>query len=160
MGIFLTLFVTIFVVYYVYIGYRWYTETMIYHPFSDMRMRERLFRITLLDDVDLVDLADRTKLVRVPFLLPTWAAAQCWRRTILVARSFHNPYSRHRTIAHELAHSLQWLKFGVVDFVLLYLLESVVNGYRNNAFEVHARLMERKMMARVDIHDIDNYYKL
>lgn len=160
MGIFLTLFVTIFLAYYVYIGYRWHTETTIYHPLSDTRMRERLYYLTLLDDVDPVDLTDSIKLVKVPFLLPTWATAQCWRRTILVAKSFHNPYLRRRTIAHELAHSLQWLKFGVVDFVLLYVLETVVNGYRNNAFEVHARLMEHLLMASVDMEEIDNYYKL
>lgn len=46
-------------------------------------------------------------------------------------------------VKHELAHVAQYQRYGVVKFLLLYLLEWIKNGYYNNRFEVEARAAEK-----------------
>ncbi|AFZ69492.1 eCIS core domain-containing protein [Deinococcus peraridilitoris] len=46
-------------------------------------------------------------------------------------------------VAHELAHLEQFRRYGIVRFVMLYLLESARHGYHHNRFEVAARQAER-----------------
>lgn len=41
--------------------------------------------------------------------------------------------------AHELIHIQQFVQYGKLGFILLYLWESVQHGYHNNKFEKEAR---------------------
>lgn len=43
---------------------------------------------------------------------------------------------------HELAHVLQFQKFGFWCFLCKYLIESMKVGYHNNKYEVEARMHE------------------
>lgn len=55
-----------------------------------------------------------------------------------VARFFARP----SWVLHELKHVQQYEQHGVFLFLWKYLLESMRNGYYNNAFEVEARAAE------------------
>lgn len=50
-----------------------------------------------------------------------------------------------RWLRHEIAHVKQYKKFGVTQFLFMYLMESFNNGYDNNRFEVEARIKERDL---------------
>ena len=50
-----------------------------------------------------------------------------------------------RWLRHEIAHVKQFKKFGVMQFLFAYLMESFNNGYDNNRFEVEARIKERDL---------------
>jgi hypothetical protein len=45
-------------------------------------------------------------------------------------------------VRHEMAHLEQFKRYGTLNFLLLYLLESIRKGYRNNRYEIEARLAE------------------
>lgn len=45
-------------------------------------------------------------------------------------------------LKHEAAHVKQYLKYGFLRFLVLYLAESYKNGYVNNCFEIEARQKE------------------
>lgn len=57
-----------------------------------------------------------------------------------------------RWVRHEVAHVKQYLEFGVVRFVILYLLETFNKGYENNSFEVDARLKEKDLSLLSEVH--------
>lgn len=44
-----------------------------------------------------------------------------------------------RWLNHEICHIRQFQKFGFFRFILMYLAESIRNGYHNNKFEKEAR---------------------
>jgi len=44
---------------------------------------------------------------------------------------------------HELKHVEQFLRYGFLNFLLLYLIESLRHGYYNNRFEKEARAAEQ-----------------
>jgi|SRR5690606_30599840 len=46
-------------------------------------------------------------------------------------------------LCHELAHVKQFLRYGLIPFLFLYLWESVRRGYYYNRFEVEARAAEK-----------------
>jgi hypothetical protein len=46
-------------------------------------------------------------------------------------------------VRHEVAHVKQYAKLGFIRFIFLYLLETLNRGYKNNRFEVEARLKEK-----------------
>lgn len=50
-----------------------------------------------------------------------------------------------RWLRHEIAHVKQYKKFGLLQFLFLYLMESFNNGYSNNRFEIEARTKERDL---------------
>lgn len=50
-----------------------------------------------------------------------------------------------RWLRHEIAHVKQFKKFGVMQFLFMYLMETFNNGYDNNRFEVEARIKERDL---------------
>lgn len=79
----------------------------------------------------------------VPFLIPTWAAAQTWGTYILLSRDYADKdYAPSlRLIAHELVHVDQWKK-QTWAFPLKYAWELLKSGYEQNAFEVEARRWE------------------
>ena len=79
----------------------------------------------------------RTRLVRVPFLIPTWAAAQVlWPRTILVKQGVGLTVG---LVAHELTHIEQLEDRGVLGFWLGYLRLRMRYSYRDHPWEVAAR---------------------
>ena len=43
---------------------------------------------------------------------------------------------------HENTHKNQFIKYGWIPFVLMYIWETVKNGYYNNKYEVEAREKE------------------
>lgn len=47
-----------------------------------------------------------------------------------------------RWVKHELCHIRQFQRYGFLNFIVLYLVESFKNGYYNNKFEVEARQAE------------------
>lgn len=44
-----------------------------------------------------------------------------------------------RWVRHELKHIEQFQRYGFFRFILLYLAESIRNGYTNNKYEIEAR---------------------
>lgn len=44
-----------------------------------------------------------------------------------------------RWLRHELVHIKQFHRYGFIQFIGKYLLESIKNGYVNNKYEVEAR---------------------
>ncbi len=49
-----------------------------------------------------------------------------------------------RWVRHELVHVKQFKKYGFIQFIFMYLWESVKNGYYKNKFEVEAREKENE----------------
>jgi hypothetical protein len=47
-------------------------------------------------------------------------------------------------LKHELRHVQQFEEYGFFSFILQYLKESLVNGYKNNKFEIEARQAENE----------------
>jgi hypothetical protein len=47
-----------------------------------------------------------------------------------------------RLLRHELCHVRQYQQYGFLHFLVLYLIESIRNGYTKNKFEVEARAAE------------------
>ena len=45
-------------------------------------------------------------------------------------------------VKHEMCHVRQFKKYGYFNFIIKYLWQSWKHGYRNNKFEVEARLAE------------------
>jgi hypothetical protein len=52
----------------------------------------------------------------------------------------------HRWVRHEMAHVEQFRRYGFWNFIFLYLLESLRNGYYLNKFEVEARAAENEIV--------------
>lgn len=82
----------------------------------------------------------RVRLVRVPFLVPGWAAAQVLLpRSILVRRGVR--LSR-RLLAHELRHVDQLAELGLARYWSVYARLLVRRGYHAHPLEVDARRAE------------------
>ena len=79
------------------------------------------------------------RLIVVPWLIPRWARAQVWGRTILIRRGID---LTERLLAHELAHVRQWRKLGRCGFVWHYAGQLLRYGYFQNPLEVEARAGE------------------
>ena len=47
-------------------------------------------------------------------------------------------------LKHELEHIRQYKKYGLIGFIVSYLVESIKKGYYNNKFEVAARAAEER----------------
>jgi len=45
-------------------------------------------------------------------------------------------------VRHEKVHLEQFRRYGTINFVMRYLVESIRKGYRNNRFEIEARMAE------------------
>lgn len=46
-------------------------------------------------------------------------------------------------LAHEMEHIRQYRRYGLIPFILNYVIESAKKGYYNNKYEVEARAAER-----------------
>ncbi|GAA4448431.1 eCIS core domain-containing protein [Rurimicrobium arvi] len=51
--------------------------------------------------------------------------------------------SNERWLRHELAHVAQYRRYGLLRFLLLYIIETMRHGYHNNRFEREARAAEK-----------------
>lgn len=49
-----------------------------------------------------------------------------------------------RWVAHELAHVRQFMDYGLIRFLVMYLAESIRKGYYQNKWEAAARAQEEK----------------
>jgi hypothetical protein len=47
-----------------------------------------------------------------------------------------------RWVKHELEHIRQYRRYGLISFVIRYLIETAKNGYSNNKYERQARAAE------------------
>ena len=47
-----------------------------------------------------------------------------------------------RWVKHELEHIRQYRRYGLISFIVRYLVESYKNGYSNNKYERQARAAE------------------
>jgi len=52
--------------------------------------------------------------------------------------------NNRRHFAHEMCHIKQFETYGFIQFIMLYLFESIKNGYYNNKFEIEARNAEKE----------------
>ena len=52
--------------------------------------------------------------------------------------------SNKKWLQHELVHVLQYAEHGRLKFMLMYLWESIKNGYHKNKFEAEARRYENE----------------
>lgn len=55
----------------------------------------------------------------------------------------HEFLGDERWVKHELKHVEQFRQYGFINFILLYTVETIRRGYRNNKYEVEAREAER-----------------
>lgn len=50
-----------------------------------------------------------------------------------------------RWVKHELKHVEQFKRYGFITFITRYIIETMKRGYRNNKYEVEARMAEREI---------------
>lgn len=80
------------------------------------------------------------------YKLKTKRCAIVINKTIYLHNTTRAEFTANRKwLLHELKHVEQYQRYGVVRFILLYLYETIKNGYRNNKFEVEARVAEDNM---------------
>jgi hypothetical protein len=77
-------------------------------------------------------------LLRLRFLIPTWAVGQAWPRTVLLRRDLPEAWHRE-VVAHELCHVHQWERLGYLGFALEYLRQVRQYGYHSSPLEGEAR---------------------
>lgn len=79
---------------------------------------------------------NEVKLIRLPFLLPRWAAAQVLLpRRVFVRRGIR---LNQRLLAHELVHLEQLERLGVLRYWWTYLVLLLRCGYREHPMELDA----------------------
>jgi hypothetical protein len=68
---------------------------------------------------------------------------------IVIGKTIHLYHvSRHdflkdeKWVKHEMCHISQFKKYGLLNFIFKYLVESMRNGYYNNKYEIEARNAE------------------
>lgn len=72
------------------------------------------------------------------------SAAIVFGRTIYLYNVEKAPFICNKPwLRHEVAHVKQYEEHGFTKFILLYLIESIKNGYQNNRFERDARKQEK-----------------
>lgn len=72
------------------------------------------------------------RLIRVPFLIPNWAAAQVlFPRTVFYKRGALTAY----VLAHEIGHVMQIEHLGLFRYWLTYLTSLIRSGYDGNVLE-------------------------
>ena len=71
------------------------------------------------------------------------SAAIVFGRTIYLTCVERADFMSNRPwVRHEITHVKQYVEYGFLKFIMLYLVESMRKGYMNNRFEVEARKME------------------
>lgn len=74
-------------------------------------------------------------------------------KTIYLHNSTKEDFLKNkRWVRHEAAHVKQYLRFGKLRFIALYLLEACKKGYENNKFEIDARQQEKDELILHEIY--------
>jgi len=81
-----------------------------------------------------------TRLIRVPLLIPTWAAAQVLFPNMIFVR--WDVHASRRLIAHELVHVKQIERYGLLGYWFRYVALLVMYGYDEHPMENEARSLE------------------
>ena len=81
-----------------------------------------------------------TRLIRVPLLIPTWAAAQVLFPNMIFVR--WDVHASRRLIAHELVHVEQIERYGLLGYWFRYVALLVMYGYDEHPMENEARALE------------------
>lgn len=80
--------------------------------------------------------ANEVKIVRFPFLIPTWAAAQVvLPNTVWVSNRY---YFSPRLLAHELVHIEQQRRYGIWRYWFEYACRLARGGYHAHKYELEA----------------------
>ncbi len=67
--------------------------------------------------------------------------------------SRHDLLKNKKWLQHELIHVQQFKRYGFIRFILLYIFESLRNGYNNNKYEIEARVKENdRTIANIDFN--------
>ena len=81
------------------------------------------------------------------FVLKEKTMAVTINKTIYLHNCTKENFLRNkRWLRHEAAHILQYKKLGTFGFPVLYLMESIKNGYHKNKFELEAKQMETDLI--------------
>lgn len=76
--------------------------------------------------------------------LKSGAVAMVWGSTIhLWGASSKQFLQNKKWVRHELKHVEQFKELGIPQFLLAYLWQWMLHGYRNNKFEIAARAAEQ-----------------
>ncbi|WP_152268198.1 eCIS core domain-containing protein [Agriterribacter humi] len=51
-----------------------------------------------------------------------------------------------RWVKHELKHVEQFRRYGFIPFIARYTIETIKKGYRDNKYEIEARMAEQDIM--------------
>jgi hypothetical protein len=97
-----------------------------------------------LPNTDAVRIKENSLLARLAaYKLKTKQCAIVINRTIHLHNTNRVDFIANRKwLLHELKHVEQYQRYGTIRFIILYLYETMRNGYRNNRFEVEAREAE------------------
>jgi hypothetical protein len=61
-------------------------------------------------------------------------------KTIHLHNTSHDQFLQNKAwVCHELKHIQQFRQHGFIPFIILYLRENMLHGYRNNKHEIEAR---------------------
>lgn len=71
---------------------------------------------------------------------PKWVDAFVFNKTIYVRESTIS----NRLLKHELQHVKQYKEQGIFKFLIKYFYYNIRYGYKNNPFEIEAKLAEVK----------------
>lgn len=79
-------------------------------------------------------------------VLKTRRVAIVINRTIYLHHTTYNDFTGNQPwLLHELTHVAQYRQHGTMQFIMLYLFESLRKGYSNNKFEIEARAGENNV---------------
>ncbi len=90
--------------------------------------------------------SDSTVAQIAAFMLKSDTCAIVFRRTIFLHNiSVADLKLNQRLLCHELTHVLQWKRYGIIRFPILYVWFSILYGYYRNPFEIEARSKEEDL---------------
>ena len=99
---------------------------------------------------------ERSFIARIAaFVLRTNNVAIVFGRTIYLWNATKEDLINNKKwLRHELVHVQQFLRYGFLPFIFMYLWESVKKGYYQNKFEVEARNFENQVADNNDEFEI------
>ena len=92
----------------------------------------------------LVNIKERSFIARIAaWKLKSDNVAIVLGKTIHLHNTTHAQFLQNKAwVCHELKHIQQFRQHGFISFIILYLWESMLHGYRNNKYEIEARKAE------------------
>lgn len=88
---------------------------------------------------------ERSFIARIAaFILRTNNVAIVFGQTIYLWNATKEDLLKNKKwLRHELVHVKQFLRYGFLPFIFMYLWESIKKGYYQNKFEIEARAFEK-----------------